>query len=215
MTSNQREQLAALTEIRHLMERSSRFISLSGLSGVGAGLAALAGAAAAYLYLGIQPFEGLPAKGLAAAGGQWGLSPGAFFALDAALVLLFAIGSGIYFTTRRARRRGLPIWDALTRRLLWNLAIPLLTGGLFCLALLRAGSTDLLAGSTLVFYGLALLNASKYTLQDIRYLGLTEIALGVFAVFWPAYGLELWAGGFGLMHLLYGTAMYLKYERTA
>ena len=42
------EQLQNLAEIRSLMERSSRFISLSGLSGVGAGVCALVGSAAAH-----------------------------------------------------------------------------------------------------------------------------------------------------------------------
>lgn len=42
------EQLQQLSEIRLLMERSSRFISLSGLSGVGAGVSALIGSAIAY-----------------------------------------------------------------------------------------------------------------------------------------------------------------------
>jgi hypothetical protein len=213
MTKTHREQLEALAEIRSIMERSSRFISLSGLSGVAAGLWALLGAAAAFAYLGIQPFAEPRYYYLVEGSGRWGLSPTAFFLLDGALVLLLALGSGIYFTTRKARRRGLPIWDALTRRLLWNLAIPLAAGGLFCLAMLRMGSIGLVAPATLVFYGLALINASKYTLPDIRYLGLTEVGLGVVAAFLPGHGLEVWAVGFGLLHILYGGAMYFKYER--
>lgn len=40
-----------LKEIRSMMEKSSRFISLSGLSGVSAGIVALAGAVMAWWYI--------------------------------------------------------------------------------------------------------------------------------------------------------------------
>lgn len=216
MTQNYNSHLETLNEIRSLMERSSRFISLSGLSGVAAGLSALLGAAAAYLYLGAAPFSGQRAYHLAATRAeQWGMDYLTFFLLDGALVLLLALGSGIFFTTRKARRKGQPIWGPLTRRLLANLALPLLAGGVFCLALVYHRLGELIAPSTLIFYGLALVNASKYTLNDIWYLGIIEIALGLAALFFPGYGLEFWAVGFGLFHILYGALMYFKYERAA
>ena len=196
------------------MERSSRFLSLSGLSGVTAGIVALVGAGIAFLYLGKLPFDnqGLnyPIK---AASHPWGIPPLLFFALDSILVLLGALGGGIYFTTRRARRKGLPVWDSLTRRLLISLAIPLLTGGLFVIALYVQGVPGLIAPATLIFYGLALINASKYTLDDIRYLGFLEILLGLMGTFAPGFGLELWALGFGVLHIIYGILMYHKHER--
>ena len=105
------------------------------------------------------------------------------------------------------------IWDALTRRLLINLMIPLITGGLFCLALFYHGYIALIAPATLIFYGLALINSSKYTFNDVRYLGISEIVLGMIALFMLGYGLEVWAIGFGLLHILYGSLMYFKYER--
>lgn len=196
------------------MERSSRFLSLSGLSGVVAGTIALAGAALAFAYLGLTPFAASGAHyPISGAPHPWGLSPLAFFALDAALVLTGALAGGIYFTTRRARRQGLPIWDALTRRLLINLLIPLVAGGLFAVALYLQGLPALIAPATLIFYGLALINASKYTLDDIRYLGFAETGLGLLGAFAPGYGLELWAIGFGVLHILYGLLMYRKHER--
>ena len=214
MTKQREEHLATLQEIRSLMERSSRFLSLSGLSGVVAGSLALVGAAVAFAYLGLWPFT---AEGayypITAAPHPWGLSPLAFFALDAALVLTGALAGGIYFTTRRARRQGLPIWDALTRRLLLHLLIPLVAGGLFVAALYLQGVPALIAPATLIFYGLALINASKYTLDDVRYLGMAEVALGLIGAFAPGYGLELWAIGFGVLHILYGILMYRKHER--
>lgn len=216
MTESSHDPLAELSEIRSIMERSSRFISLSGLSGVAAGLWALLGAGLAFAYMGQRPFSGpIYLYDLLQKQTQWGLSPTAFFTLNGLAVLLLALSSGIYFTTRETRRRGLPIWDRLTRRLLWNLALPLAAGGFFCLALLKQGVPSLVAPASLVFYGLALINASKYTLADIRYLGVAEVALGLIAAFQPGYGLEAWAIGFGLLHLLYGTLMYFKYERKA
>ena len=216
MTQNYNSHLETLNEIRSLMERSSRFISLSGLSGVAAGLWALMGAAAAYLYLGISPLDN---KGLyyyqAVQVEKWGLDYLSFFLLDAGLVLILALSSGIFFTTRKARQKGQRIWGPLTQRLLLNLALPLLAGGIFCLGLAYHGLMGLIAPATLVFYGLALINASKYTLHDIRFLGITEVAVGLAALFLPGYGLEFWCIGFGLLHIIYGLILYFKYERTA
>ncbi len=214
MTQNYNRHFEALAEIRSLMERSSRFISLSGLSGVAAGFWALLGSIAAYVYLGISPLAGRPFYSQQAMQGEkWGLDYVSFFLLDAGLVLALAIGSGIYFTTRKARRKGQPIWGPLTQRLLLGLALPLFTGGIFCLGLAYHGLPGLIAPATLIFYGLALVNASKYTLSDVFYLGIMEVALGLAALFLPVYGLEFWCMGFGLLHILYGTMMYYKYER--
>ena len=216
MAPDSHDPIETLAEIRSLMERSSRFISLSGLSGVFAGIFALVGAGVAFAYLGFSPFDGSNYVERGGVGPQrWGMSPRLFFALDALLVLALALGAGIYFTTRNAKAKGQAIFGPLTYRLLLNLAIPLVTGAAFCLALLTYGLAPLVAPTTLVFYGLALINGSKYTLDDIRYLGLSEIGLGLLGLFVPGYGLELWAIGFGVLHILYGLVMYKRYEKRA
>jgi hypothetical protein len=133
--------------------------------------------------------------------------------LIAAAVFAIALAGAIYFTTRKARRKGLPVWDKMSRRLLINLAIPLIMGGIFIIALTRYGLAGLVAPTTLIFYGLALLNASKYTLNDIRYLGVSQLVLGAISLFNLGYGLEFWAIGFGILHIVYGIVMYRKYER--
>lgn len=213
--SSPQEQLKELREIRTLMERSSRFIGLSGLSGVAAGVCAIIGATAAYLYLDIVPFEydksyAYYAKALSSS--KWGLSYMPFFLLDGILTIIAAVLSGIYFTTRQAKRKGQTIWDKTALRLLTHLGIPLVTGGLFCYAMMWHGYLAFVAPATLVFYGLALVNGSKYTLHDVLYLGIAEIVLGLIAMFMLRYGLEFWVIGFGLLHIIYGTIMYLKYE---
>ena len=149
---------------------------------------------------------------MAESANKWGMGYLKFFFLDAALVLIFAISFGIFFTTRKAKKKGQKIWDKLSQRLLINLLIPLVAGGIFCLALLKHGMFSLVAPATLIFYGLALVNASKYTLTDIHYLGLIEIVLGLIALFYIGYGLEFWAIGFGVLHIVYGLMMYFKYE---
>ncbi len=214
--SDTRQQLEHLAEMRSLMERSTRFLSLSGLSGVWAGFCALAGVFALYQYLEIKPlgFEnGELYFNKAIRTIKWGLDYRSVFILIATLVLAAALAGGVFFTTRKARSRGERVWDASSKRLLWALAVPLLTGGIFGLALLFRGYLSLLAPSTLIFYGLALVNGSKYTLRDVENLGILEILLGLTGIFYPGYGLDLWAIGFGFLHIFYGARMYWKYDR--
>jgi len=207
------EHLENLSEIRSLMERSSRFISLSGLSGIAAGFFALLGAAAVYAYLDMLPFDHKEFYYVVAkTSNKWGMDYLEFFTLVATTVFTLAVLSGIFFTTRKARKKGLKVFDKSTFRLLINLIIPLIVGGVFCLTLIRYGYFGLIAPSTLIFYGLALVNGSKYTLDDIRYLGYFEIALGLIAMNYLGFGLEFWAIGFGVLHMVYGTIMYYKYE---
>jgi hypothetical protein len=205
--------LAQLTEIRAIMERSSRFISLSGLSGVGAGVVALAGTAIGHYYLqqeyGEQGFRRLfetsQAERLVALPFLMGLA----LAMIAAAVLVAA-----FFTLRRTRRDGLrSFWTAPARRLVLALLMPLVAGGLFCLKLFLSGAPELVVPGLLIFYGLALLNGSKYTLAEVKYLGITLIGLGLVALLLPGYGLLLFGLGFGLGHIGYGLLMYNRYER--
>jgi hypothetical protein len=218
MMATTHEQLNELQKIRSLMEKSSRFIGLSGLSGIAAGLCALVGASVTYIYVGARPFEfettyQNPYFERALTASKWGMHHTTFFIVVASLTILSAVGFGILFTTRHARKKGQSIWDASARRLLVSLFVPLSAGGLFCLAMLFHGSIGYLAPATLVFYGLALVNGSKYTLDDVYYLGLTEIGLGIVAMFLLRYGLEFWVIGFGFLHIVYGAMMYFKYEK--
>jgi hypothetical protein len=195
-----------LREIRDMMSRSSRFISLSGLSGISAGIFGLAGAFAVYrtVYVNqdLQDYgvKILPNESLTN------------LLIIAFLTLILSIGTGIYFTTRETRKRNQKIWDQQTRRLVINLAIPLFTGGILCLMFLFKGYIGIIAPLTLIFYGLALVNASKYTLHEIRSLGLLEIALGLIGISFIGIGLLLWSIGFGVLHIVYGVIMQMKYR---
>jgi hypothetical protein len=211
--SKENEHLEALTEIRSMMERSSRFISLSGLSGVFAGIFALAGVGAAYLYLGISITDSRYYEYAIMENGAININFYTFFIADAICVLIASLTAGTILTMRKARKKGQPIWDATAKRLLINLFVPLVAGGLYCLILLSHRLIGLIAPATLLFYGLALFNASKYTLNDIRYLGICEIMLGLLASVYIGYGLLFWAVGFGVLHIVYGMMMYNKYEK--
>lgn len=206
--NKQEEQLNALNDIKKLMDRSSRFISLSGLSGVFAGFTALAGAYLAHVEL-ERYINGANTYGSSLDDLEANLLKIGFG------VLVVALSGGLLLTLRQSRKKNLPFWDRTTKNLLWNLAIPLVSGGLFIFALLIAhpGTYGLIAPTCLVFYGLALINASKYTYSDIRFLGYCEIILGLIAMFNVGYGLYFWAIGFGVLHIFYGTLMYFKYER--
>lgn len=200
--------LKDLSDIRAIMERSSRFISLSGLSGILAGVFALAGAWFAYEIVYNNPSEDLYA-------GNGAISSETLLLLfvNAFIVLTLAIGSGVFFTVRRSKKMKMKVWDVASKRLLINLLIPLVSGGLFIIIIVLKGFIGLVAPLTLIFYGLALINASKYTLGDVRYLGLSEVVLGLIATLLLKWGLLFWAIGFGALHIIYGAVMYFKYER--
>ncbi|KQB40160.1 hypothetical protein RCH33_1851 [Flavobacterium daejeonense] len=196
-----------LNHIRSMMERSSRFISLSGLSGVFAGLSALLGGLYVCLLLeqnGINCFE--------ASSKEFSLSLIYELIATAVVIFVFALIFGIVFTVRKSRKNDLPIWTSSTKKMLINLIIPLSAGGVFCLALLYHQMAVLIAPTTLLFYGLALVNAEKYTLSDIKYLGFCEIILGCIALFYLGYGLVFWIFGFGILHIVYGLVMFKKYK---
>jgi hypothetical protein len=207
------EHLQTLTEIRGLMERSSKFLSLSGLSGVSAGVIALAGAAVVHLRLQTDWFSLINYQRLELYDNATHQQIQQFLLLVGITVLALALISGTYFTVRKARRQGLSIWNTASRRLAWALAVPLITGGLFCLALFHYQLIWLAFPATLIFYGLALLNGSKYTIRDVESLGYCEVALGLVALFWPGNNLLAWTLGFGVLHIAYGLTMYYKYER--
>lgn len=206
------EPIETLTEIRSLMERSTRFISLNGLSGVFAGVFALIGASAAYFY--IKDYVRLSSvTGFIEYADDRSISIFVFIIVDALLVLFASLAVAISLSARKAKKNGFKIWDSSAKRMVINGLIPLVAGGVFCLILMYHGLFGLVAPATLIFYGLALLNASKYTLNDIRYLGIIQIIIGLLAAIWIGYGLFFWALGFGLVHIVYGTVMYFKYER--
>lgn len=205
---NKPDPIHQLTEIKNMMEKSSRFLSLSGLSGVSAGIVALVGAYLAYRAMGQTPVYDVDASQMdikKIIGSELFLI--ALGTLGVAKLLIFL------FTYRKSRMLKLPVWTSATRRLIYNLAIPLVAGGLFLLKVVDLGYWGLIAPGCLLFYGLSLVNASRYTIGDIRILGLIEIGLGILNLLFIGQGLLFWTLGFGLAHIAYGIYMWNKYDK--
>ena len=204
----EQEYIKDLSEIRLMMERSTKFLSLTGLSGILAGIYALVGAYLAYrLFYNTEDiiYNTLPAQ----------TSPGGVLNLVflAVIILVLAIGTAIYLSSKKATKNNELLWNPVSRRMVINMAIPLVTGGIFILIMISKGVLELVAPLTLIFYGLALINASKFTFKDLKYLGMIHILLGLISSYFIGLGLFLWAIGFGLMHIIYGIYMHLKYEK--
>jgi hypothetical protein len=208
---NNEQHLEALKDIRQMMKQSNKFLSLSGLSGIFAGVYALIGTYAGYMILRGYMLEMYDGGSARADYFQTML----YCALVCLAVLLLSIVTALIFSSRKAKRNGYKLFDHTALRLMLNMLIPLLAGGVFCLALLYhdGNFVGLVCPAMLIFYGLALVNGSKYTLNDIRYLGCVEILLGLAACFYMGYGLIFWALGFGVLHIIYGTYMWFKYDR--
>jgi uncharacterized membrane protein YjjB (DUF3815 family) len=203
---NNQAYLEDLKMIKEMMSRSTRFISLSGLSGVFAGSFALIGAFLAYKtvysnqdYLqfrkAVITSETLTTLLVIATG-----------------TLVLSLVAGILLSRRKAKKNMVKPWNSQAKRMLINLFIPLFAGGILSLIFLFKGYIGMVAPLTLIFYGLGLVNASKYTLTEIRSLGIAEIILGLLAAQFIGYGLIFWALGFGILHIVYGIIMHLKYK---
>jgi hypothetical protein len=198
--------LETLQHIRGIMDRSSRFLSLSGWSGVWAGSTALVGAFIASKWV---PYISVAHH-----------LPGALFEPEtikmfvlAACIFIVALCGGLFFTWRKVKNQGLTLWNHASKQFVFQVMLPLITGGIFCIGFLYYGAIMFIAPACLVFYGLALINGSKYTLSDIRWLGIFEVLLGCINLFWPSYSLYFWAAGFGVLHILYGIIMWNKYDK--
>ena len=194
-----------IAQIRAIMERSSKFLSLAGWAGIMAGLYALAGAYIAYEILDFNPdrlIYDLP-------------QPSSLQKIIglAIIILLLAIGTAIILSYNKANKRGEKLWNAIVKRLVINMAVPLIVGGLLILILISKGLIGLIAPFTLLFYGLALYNAGRFTYELIKSLGLIQIILGLLSAYYTEYGLVCWALGFGVAHILYGIYMHYRYER--
>ena len=187
-----------LASIRDIMEKTAKFISLSGLSGVLAGIYALLGATAAYFIAQypVSPFQ-YRIYSLQSPDTLWKLI------LIAGVVLGASLATGFYFSSKKAEKHGVKLWTSASKRLMINFAIPLVTGGLFILIMLYMGHYGLAAPAMLIFYGLALIQGSTNTFDEIRYLGFSEIVLGLISALLPGYGLQFWALGFGVLHIIY------------
>ncbi len=197
-----------LAEIKSMMERSTRFLSLSGLAGILAGIYAFVGAGIAWYWVYLPGTEfGKESQPVPAADLQVKLLAVAF------IVLLLALGTAYLLSQNKSKRKSQKFWTPASKRFLLGLFIPVLAGGLFSIALIHESTYQLIAPATLLFYGLGLINASHFTLGEIKNLGIGQLILGIIAAYFPDFGLICWAMGFGVLHVIYGAMMYYRYDR--
>ena len=210
------QSLKTLQDIKSMMERSSRFISLSGFSGISAGVCALIGAYVAHPYVfGHRDYVINTGNAIVQAfDTDFTAILNTYLFWIAATTFIAALISSFIFTYIKSKKQGLPIWGKTAKRLLFNVSIPLIVGAIFLFKLMQFGTFGLVAPGCLIFYGLALINASKYTLNEVRYLGYCQIILGLISLWFVGYGLYFWAVGFGILHIAYGIYMWYKYERS-
>ncbi len=200
------QNLEALKDIKRIMERSSRFISLSGLSGIAVGICALIGATFAWFRINLY--------NEAYTAGDMCLSClREYLLIIASVVFVAAFVTATLFTFLKTKKEGVAIWGNSARRLLWNTMLPMLAGGFMLWRMIQLHQYQLVAPASLIFYGLALVNGSKYTIGEVRYLGYAEILLGVINLWLYHHGLICWAIGFGIFHIIYGILMWWKYEK--
>ncbi|MBL0355950.1 MAG: hypothetical protein IPP72_03280 [Chitinophagaceae bacterium] len=213
--TDQQQSLKELQQIKQMMERSSRFISLSGLSGIAAGVCALIGAYIAHDYV-VGRKDYIINADVAvtqALANDYGIILNTWIFWIAAATFVAAVTSAFIFTWIKSKRQGIPLWGKTAKRLIINVSIPLIAGGIFLFKLIHFGTFGLIAPGCLIFYGLALVNASKYTLDEVRYLGYCQVILGLINLGFVGAGIYFWAVGFGVLHIVYGTVMWYKYER--
>lgn len=196
-----------LNEIKDMMERSSKFISLSGLSGIIIGILAIVTVSGYCQIYGINPFNldyevlrSLPTEHYRNAL----LAAAVLFAVSVTIACILAIN--------KARRMNQQVWGMASKKLFVNMFVPLSVGAVFCLVVFQK-YPDLVLPLSLVFYGMSLFNASKYTHEAIRSMGMAEMLLGLLCLLFMKYHIVFWTVGFGLLHVVYGTFMYVRNEQ--
>lgn len=198
-----------LADIRQMMERSSKFLSLSGWSGILAGVYALLGVWVAYHHFNYQPLDWSAVLAQTSPVDQ---QLPAFLAL-ALGILVLTLSTAIILSAQKAKKRGESAWNITSKRMLFVLSVPLIAGGVVLLILLLHGLSALLVPMSLLFYGLAIFAASNYTFAEMKYLGVIQIALGLIGLYYLEFALLCWALGFGFVHLVYGLYLHYRYER--
>lgn len=207
MHMDQQDLIKEIGHIRSMMEKSSKVLSISGLSGVLIGIYALLGAAAGYIV--VYGFDsGFDYRD------HYVTEPAVINNLIgiALVVLIASLTTGLWMARRKAKKSRQLIWNSSSKAMLLAMVIPLMTGGLFSLVLLSKGYFSLIGATLLIFYGLSLTFGGIYTFKEVRWLGILEILLGLLALLFPGYGLWFWAFGFGVLHIIYGFIVHRRYE---
>lgn len=198
-----KEALQTVKEIKSMMEQSSRFLSFSGISAIIIGFYALIAAAMALRILeNYSPYYDISVESNLILK----------LSVLAVGVFLLALATVLFLSWIKARKIHARFFSKVTYRTFLHFFLPLVTGGLFCAAMVHNGYVGVIAPAMLLFYGLSLINVSKYVHNSIFWLGCTELLLGIICAFLPYNGLLFWSLGFGVLHVIYGIYFYVGVE---
>ena len=151
--SEDQQSLQDLQHIKQMMERSSRFISLSGLSGIAAGICALLGAWFSFDYV-VGRKDYIIDRTLAVsqvAVNDYAIIFNTTLFWIAAATFVTSLLSAFVFTWIKSKKQGTPVWGSSAQRLLINVSIPLVTGGVYLFHLIHFGTFGLIAPGCLIF----------------------------------------------------------------
>ena len=178
-----------LRAIRHAMEGSSRFTSVSGAGEIAVGVTALVAAA-------IAAGRSTDAAWLAV----WGVEA----VVAAALSLVAA--------ARKARRSGGTLWSLPARRFALSLAPPIVAGAALTPILYEAGRADALPGAWMLFYGAGVVTGGAFSIRIVPLMGVAFMLFGAVALALPGPSRDAWmAAGFGGIHVVFGAALARRY----
>ncbi len=191
-----------LKVIRSLMERPIKYSTQSGLAGIVAGAAALAGVAADAEVTRRNP--GL--EGLWISMCVW------------AAVFAVAFLGTLLLTRLRERRRGMPAWSLIKRRILLTILPPFVAGvGLTIAIIYRyvgVGSDEwlLIPAVWMLFYGVALWQLGEFSIVEVRVMGAAFILAGIVAAaLYQASPYEALGVTFGGFHIVYGLVVWVRH----
>lgn len=191
-----REAEENLRVIRELMERSTRYTTFSGYSGVLAGTASITGCIITWL---LQQ-------------GPSGLYPARVpFLLTWSLVVLFAIGADYLLTKRHAARVGKHILSRLGQQMAFASLPGLGTGALLTLLLVRHHLLNEVYPLWMLCYGIAICAVGLFSQREVKYLGALFLCAGALTLVLiqgqPGWGLPMMALSFGGFHIVWGVLM--------
>jgi len=194
-----------LKVIRQLMERPVRYSTQSGLSGIIAGLAALAGLAADWEIS--RAFSGEPGLATQLNLAVW------------ACVFAAALAGALWCTRLRERKRGMPFWSNVKRRIAMTILPPFVAGvGLTGVIVARWYAGDgpnawgLIPAVWMLFYGVALWQVGEFGVRELRFMGAAFILAGLVSAallqMHPYMTVGVTFGGF---HIAYGAVVWMRY----
>jgi len=201
---NNKNYLEDISQIKNLMAESSKFLVFTtGLSGLFSGLFAIAGIT--YIYF--------LAEGKVNDIQELVTNYKSTIAIVLVVTLAFSTLITFLLTKRNAKSNGQNPWNPIAKKMVFNFYSVGILGGIYVLILFFQEKYEFIVELMLIFYGMALLNGSKYTFDQVKFLAYIQIALGLICSLYPTHDFWFWIVGFGFVNLIYGGIMYFGYGK--